>query len=705
MKEIRIVFFMIIALCISVVSYANTGAYTHGKGGVLVPIKSKDLSMVSEKITIDVYECNYPHYFLYCEYKCEYYFKNTGNEQTFQLGFPIEYGYIWGGAGPRIPINPFFEDFRVRVDKEIVSQRKYLHGLNPELADVLYDEVFGFTVPFKKNEERIISVSYNTISYNIDIGGDFDIKYILKSAQTLKNPIKKADIIIQFHFPTTIGKESKPAKYLKKESKNDPFIVISYSFTDFRPDDDLDISLGSESVGEGWKFGTLDEKIELLKSANHTTGYFGLRQMIPHTSPKDSKKLYSALHDYSLTKLSDMETPDLLYGFLFYDLSKIDLGFTKTEKETFNNEIKRRAQNAFSLESGLIQDMTVGLKANPNDPDLVLYSTRALIARPFFTLEMYPDYDNHFQFENSFTGMLNDLFNQKNFITQKSSDLKILQDSYFPTIEILFAEKRDNIKDIFDFVNKIRSAYSGRKDLNYSFMFWSYYDEKIMSLVKATENKTIDPDKLFSFSKMLSLALLGGENNYNEGGVFSNNIYSRDLMRRAYYSIGNYYFNKDFEQAVKYYRTGIAYGSSSPLFDYVTMTPGGIEFFDRLYEDDRDQYKIKYVSIGEEHPWYMDLADKNCFSQDEVVGIFTPERLLRLKLEKWKSEGEANAPAYYFAFNTACAYSRLEKADDALKWLKVAIRLNGDIKKLIPTDKDLAFVREKLKSDVNMLLK
>ena len=93
------------------------------------------------------------------------------------------------------------------------------------------------------------------------------------------------------------------------------------------------------------------------------------------------------------------------------------------------------------------------------------------------------------------------------------------------------------------------------------------------------------------------------------------------------------------------------------------------------------------------------------FSRDEVIALFTPERLLSLKLEDWENEGEANAPAYYIAYNTACAYSRLEKAQEAIGWLKVAIRLNPAVKKLIPGDKDLAFVRTQSKTELDALLK
>jgi hypothetical protein len=62
-------------------------------------------------------------------------------------------------------------------------------------------------------------------------------------------------------------------------------------------------------------------------------------------------------------------------------------------------------------------------------------------------------------------------------------------------------------------------------------------------------------------------------------------------------------------------------------------------------------------------------------------------------------------PCYYFAYNTACAYSRLEKGKEAIQWLTIAFRMNGTLAKLVPGDKDRAYVREKNKTELDELLK
>jgi hypothetical protein len=68
-------------------------------------------------------------------------------------------------------------------------------------------------------------------------------------------------------------------------------------------------------------------------------------------------------------------------------------------------------------------------------------------------------------------------------------------------------------------------------------------------------------------------------------------------------------------------------------------------------------------------------------------------------------EDENDAPCYYFAYNPACAYSRLKKGKTALGWLEIALRMNRSLSKLVPRDKDLEYVREEYADEIGKLVR
>jgi hypothetical protein len=98
------------------------------------------------------------------------------------------------------------------------------------------------------------------------------------------------------------------------------------------------------------------------------------------------------------------------------------------------------------------------------------------------------------------------------------------------------------------------------------------------------------------------------------------------------------------------------------------------------------------------------LPDPEAYSQEDIIGLYTPERLLTLNLEKWMHEDENDVPCYYFAYNTAYAYSLLKKGKIALAWLEVALRMNRSFSKLILKDKDLEYVRDEYANEVRKLV-
>jgi hypothetical protein len=81
-------------------------------------------------------------------------------------------------------------------------------------------------------------------------------------------------------------------------------------------------------------------------------------------------------------------------------------------------------------------------------------------------------------------------------------------------------------------------------------------------------------------------------------------------------------------------------------------------------------------------------------AESNTKGTHDPAALLFLDLGKWAHEGEDNAPCYYLAYNASCACSRSGKYAEALKWLKAAVRMNGQLRSNAKKDPDLAALRE-----------
>jgi hypothetical protein len=84
--------------------------------------------------------------------------------------------------------------------------------------------------------------------------------------------------------------------------------------------------------------------------------------------------------------------------------------------------------------------------------------------------------------------------------------------------------------------------------------------------------------------------------------------------------------------------------------------------------------------------------------------LYTPQRLSTLNLSAWPQEPVNDAPCYYIAYNTACAYSRIGKGKESLGWLEVAFAMNKEVKGLAVGDKDLSYVRENFRKDFDHIL-
>jgi tetratricopeptide (TPR) repeat protein len=255
----------------------------------------------------------------------------------------------------------------------------------------------------------------------------------------------------------------------------------------------------------------------------------------------------------------------------------------------------------------------------------------------------------------------------------------------------LLAADNPEINEIIDFISDITPPFAVKEYLN----------KKIGVLTGIIEKQKPDTTAEKTLRTLLRILVRPFRFKYSVGGLVQEMLkYDRNPVRKACYALGNYHFvNNDFEEAVKFYRIGISLGSISPLWDYLGATIDFVIWENILQGAD---WKSQ-PDILESGPWWKELDEKSDITEESIVKLFTPERLLKLNLERWLSEGESNAPAYYLAYNTACAYCRLGQQDPALGWLKVALRLNPALKKIAATDKDLALLRSKYKTEVQKL--
>ena len=225
------------------------------------------------------------------------------------------------------------------------------------------------------------------------------------------------------------------------------------------------------------------------------------------------------------------------------------------------------------------------------------------------------------------------------------------------------------------------------------------YLEKIEYYIGILRKRGKDDSVAFMLNKMLAslFTVRGSWTNTLVSVSYALLSENRDLLRNGWYVMGYYWFGRNFENAIRCYRIGLSYGSTSPLWDAVIDELAGVAF--------NDSYIPEENKIGQKHTWHLDIPHPYPYTEDDIIHLYSSERLLSLKLEHWTSEGETNAPAYYLAYNMACAYSRLTKATEALSWLRVSFRLNPALKKLVQTDKDLLFLRENHRKELDLILK
>ncbi len=729
-------------LCISLMAahvHANVGVYTPGNGGVVYPGICKDFIMTSEKIEIDVYHgydfpfvntVDYQHDvtdrdFYYIEYDCSYSIKNKGNDQKCILGYPIQYGYQHSSSSGKDfswPLDPELDDIRIQVNGEYASFKKYIQGMNPELITNDYDEVYAFESFFKAGEEKTINVRHAMVLYTtifrrntyLDFYIGPYINYILKSGQTYMAPIGEASIDVRFHFAGFCELIESPGNCKTTKDKTNR-MTFSWRLANLKPMKDIFIRFDNDYKEEysDAVISSLLKKVDSEKNfadfLDFTRAIGNKKHEIEQESIKNASKYLAVTNDKkagisaitlvlnpqeqigirALYKkyLISTDVPPVINGFILSSIErdpKLDPGSGVFENA--KKKVDQHILSAYYRDIDKIESIVEALRKSKNDTELLHHASQALISARV-TNYFHDAKLNNSDINNYFYSGINGLFRKDEYQSALKELRKSLETGYYDLLETLLTDKADNVTAIVDLIQKMMPAF-GMK-----------YLEKVNGLRIDVENKGEKEAQAGKLRKLLQVLLcVKSENSHFLEATKTIIHESRDMIRKSYYALANYYFTaRDFDKAVLFYRVGFSYCPYSPLWDYFSCRMFGAEWCDSIDED--------HNTLGVKSPWWKALPDPYKPTEQDIADLYSPDRLLSLKLDKWESEGETNAPAYYLAYNTACAYSLLSNADASLQWIKVALKLNKTLKKLIPDDKDLVFLRSKHRKELDILLK
>jgi hypothetical protein len=156
----------------------------------------------------------------------------------------------------------------------------------------------------------------------------------------------------------------------------------------------------------------------------------------------------------------------------------------------------------------------------------------------------------------------------------------------------------------------------------------------------------LDSKSFIELEQLLSIYEEGKGDQY-----FEHKTVSKDVIRKSYYWLADFYFRKDILKAIDYYLMAFKYAAGNK------------------------------AAISD-----VDSAAKTVD-------------------KSWVNEGEGNAPAYYIAYNLSCAYSIIKDGKSSLQWLRAAIMLNRKMLDNSLKDTDLKWVRERYKDTFEQFIK
>ncbi|MFP4497714.1 MAG: hypothetical protein ACLFQV_05835, partial [Vulcanimicrobiota bacterium] len=236
MKKLIIMFLLLISILLLSPAGAAVDEYTGAVAKMPYPMFSKELSLEKQKVNITVYST-------FIEVDGEYQVKNnSGRDVRASIGFPVYRHSIEMNRGESAPIN-----------MKVVYGKKDFHFVTPRIEgeidtrqDSAYKEWYIWNMDINKGRSQKFRVHYY-LHLDRDQGVPH-ITYTMRQAQAYVGEIKSSDITID--MPVDCEKLSMASqKYYEGESyiySSIPspklsYNKISYNFSDFEPDRDLEV--------------------------------------------------------------------------------------------------------------------------------------------------------------------------------------------------------------------------------------------------------------------------------------------------------------------------------------------------------------------------------------------------------------------------------------------------------------------------------
>jgi hypothetical protein len=257
MQRIGLSFFASTLLLLSTHRAFADDGYVLGIGKNVIPMHNSSIEMTSEILRISLFQIdasNNERPFSKIDVQATFTFKNTGNDETILMGFPISTFMADEEGYHMTPGDSLFTNFRTVINGQEVSV-EVKAGTSDEsvAADVgdSYSSFYVWPVHFKKGETKTI---YNSYLYDMaESIGDRSILYTLKTGALWKGPIGKLDIYIDLG---ALNKDLSKAKLSGRfpdlaitpkgyTIKNN---VIEWHLKDYEPDEDIDVSLISHAL-------------------------------------------------------------------------------------------------------------------------------------------------------------------------------------------------------------------------------------------------------------------------------------------------------------------------------------------------------------------------------------------------------------------------------------------------------------------------
>ncbi|MBN1409434.1 MAG: hypothetical protein JW969_01225 [Spirochaetales bacterium] len=723
----KILYILLSTVFLNLFASANPVYYQTGQWGMLYPLSGSGLEIIDEKIEIDVYRCSEfvsGTAFFYSEYECEYTLRNNNQSQSLTIGFPVDYPYAHQD-NYRSFYN-FIDDLQIKCHGQELNFNKYIHGINPDYKDINYDFVYGFDLYMQHDKEVKLIIKYTKIDYMLSWeAADKEVGafYILKTGKTLSKPISNAEITVRFHFPTDKTKTKSLLNLKVNYSEHDPYCIVKYMNKNFIPDYDFFVPYnedylyfykynGQTKQKEDSEYKELEKNIQTmiknLDRENTLQSYFDLiRVDVKYRSllsNSQNKQMIDSLNNFYRKAFNNKIIPPQLLGFLLYNYKndnkqKKDTNLVlKVKKyiDTFARKTKERELRLLKKISSIDRNTLRNTEVFKSFLSYLFQVDMAVKDIYAFNAKT-PD-----KYNNDYLKSIQEYLSQDDFVSEEKKVISLFKRLIPEAVNNLIRQEQNNLNEILNVLN-----LSSQNGFNFKEYFKKSINSQIHILLDKNANSKINDkkraayvlEKLVKVIKHASFFYYGPDNTeikdeqpasvkYGTGYWLDSasvdfQCNERKPLRKAYEALGDFNINSNTEAAIRFYILGLSYGNTSPIWDYLTGTMLTFYFEDtypQLYfgkntSETKGMTDEKYKQIAP--PWGKELnAYQNGITDDAIIRLFTPERLLSLRLDCWVDEGEENSPSSILAYKTALAYLHMEDQYNALKWLKVAFKAN-----------------------------